>query len=82
MFPVKWVDEYSDTVPLTALKRQENSVEHLDLTDKQKGAALDGALTQIERQFGKGTVMRMGDDDARLLIERDGNKIFVPVRLG
>lgn len=40
-------------------------MEHLDLTDKQKGAALDGALTQIERQFGKGTVMRMGDDDAR-----------------
>ena len=26
-------------------------MEHLDLTDKQKGAALDGALTQIERQF-------------------------------
>ncbi|MBJ7353810.1 MAG: recombinase RecA [Thermoleophilaceae bacterium] len=35
------------------------------MTDKQKGAALEGALTQIERQFGKGTVMRMGDDDAR-----------------
>jgi recombination protein RecA len=35
------------------------------MNDKQKAAALDGALTQIERQFGKGTVMRMGDDDAR-----------------
>ncbi len=29
-------------------------------TDKQK--ALDAALAQIERQFGKGTVMKMGDD--------------------
>jgi recombination protein RecA len=47
------------------LERQENTVERLDLNDKQKSAALDGALTQIERQFGKGTVMRMGDDDAR-----------------
>jgi recombination protein RecA len=40
-------------------------VEKTDLNDKQKSTALDGALTQIERQFGKGTVMRMGDDDAR-----------------
>ncbi|MGI9289630.1 MAG: recombinase RecA [Pseudomonadales bacterium] len=29
-------------------------------TDKQK--ALDAALAQIERQFGKGTVMKMGDE--------------------
>ena len=40
-------------------------MERVELNDKQKAAALDGALTQIERQFGKGTVMRMGDDDAR-----------------
>lgn len=29
--------------------------------DANKGKALDAALGQIERQFGKGTVMRMGD---------------------
>ena len=29
--------------------------------DANKGKALEAALTQIERQFGKGTVMRMGD---------------------
>mgnify|MGYP000944839826 CR=1 FL=1 len=29
--------------------------------DANKEKALDAALTQIERQFGKGTVMRMGD---------------------
>ena len=28
--------------------------------DAKRQAALQGALTQIERQFGKGTVMRMG----------------------
>ena len=31
---------------------------------KARDTALQGALTQIERQFGKGTVMRMGDEGA------------------
>ena len=31
---------------------------------KARDSALSSALTQIERQFGKGSVMRMGDDDA------------------
>ena len=40
------------------------------LTDTEKAAkarneALKGALTQIEREFGKGTVMRMGDPGAQ-----------------
>ena len=29
--------------------------------DSKKGKALDAALTQIERQFGKGAMMRLGD---------------------
>ena len=29
--------------------------------DSQKKKSLDGALTQIERQFGKGSIMRLGD---------------------
>ena len=32
-------------------------------------AALQGALTQIEREFGKGTVMRMGDEGAQVRVE-------------
>ncbi len=36
-------------------------------TDKQK--ALDSALAQIERQFGKGSIMRLGDDNAVQEIE-------------
>ena len=33
---------------------------------KARDAALAGALTQIEREFGKGTVMRMGDEGAQV----------------
>ncbi len=31
--------------------------------DKDKGKALDNALTQIERQFGKGAIMRLGQQE-------------------
>ena len=37
------------------------------MSDKQK--ALSAALSQIERQFGKGSVMRMGDNEAHRDIE-------------
>ncbi len=36
---------------------------------KARDAALQGALTQIERQFGKGSVMRMGDPGARVKVD-------------
>ena len=36
---------------------------------KARDTALQGALTQIERQFGKGTVMRMGDPGAQVRVE-------------
>jgi recombination protein RecA len=35
---------------------------------KARDTALQGALTQIERQFGKGSVMRMGDEGARVKV--------------
>jgi recombination protein RecA len=43
----------------------------MPVTDEEKAAkardaALQGALTQIEREFGKGTVMRMGDEGAQV----------------
>src|SRR5579884_3751341 len=37
-------------------------------TAKARDAALSGALTQIERQFGKGSIMRMGDEDAAVRV--------------
>jgi recombination protein RecA len=36
---------------------------------KARDAALQGALTQIEREFGKGTVMRMGDPEAQVRVQ-------------
>jgi recombination protein RecA len=36
---------------------------------KARDAALQGALTQIERQFGKGSVMRMGDEGAQVRVQ-------------
>jgi recombination protein RecA len=36
---------------------------------KARDVALQGALTQIEREFGKGTVMRMGDEGAQVRCE-------------
>jgi recombination protein RecA len=43
------------------------------LSDTEKAAkarsdALQGALTQIEREFGKGTIMRMGDEGAQVKV--------------
>jgi recombination protein RecA len=35
---------------------------------KAKDSALNGALTQIERAFGKGSIMRMGDEDAAVQV--------------
>ena len=35
---------------------------------KARDAALSGALQQIERQFGKGSVMRMGDPGAQVKV--------------
>src|SRR5918996_6037094 len=36
---------------------------------KARDAALQGALSQIERQFGKGSVMRMGDEGAQVKVQ-------------
>src|SRR3954464_11456018 len=36
---------------------------------KARDAALNGALSQIERQFGKGSIMRMGDEAAQVRVD-------------
>jgi recombination protein RecA len=45
---------------------QENGASPGAKVDAKRQAALKGALSQIEKQFGKGTVMRMGDPGARV----------------
>src|SRR5207244_2886930 len=49
----------SQTMPVT---EQEKAA-------KARDAALQGALMQIEREYGKGTVMRMGDEGAQVRCE-------------
>src|SRR5690606_7748169 len=41
--------------------RQQTEQTRGSIMDSNKEKALEAALSQIERQFGKGTVMRMGD---------------------
>ena len=43
-----------------------NAKEDARFEDKQK--ALDAALSQIEKQFGKGAVMKLGDNTAQMLV--------------
>jgi recombination protein RecA len=45
------------------------SVSEQEKAAKAKDAALQGALSQIERQFGKGSVMRMGDEGAQVKVQ-------------
>jgi hypothetical protein len=45
----------------------------LDMTDRtsaDKQKALDSALAQIERQFGKGSIMKLGGDNAMRISRR------------
>lgn len=44
-----------------------NAKEDTKFEDKQK--ALDAALSQIEKQFGKGAVMKLGDNNAQMQVE-------------
>ncbi|RNL86257.1 recombinase RecA [Halostreptopolyspora alba] len=48
--------------------------------DREK--ALETALTQIERQFGKGSVMRLGDDDRPPIESIPSGSIALDVALG
>jgi hypothetical protein len=36
---------------------------HEDRTDKERAKALEIAVSQIEKQFGKGSIMRLGGKD-------------------
>jgi recombination protein RecA len=49
-------------------------------TNKQK--ALDAALGQIERQFGKGTVMRMGDKERQRIPSISTGSLGLDIALG
>lgn len=50
-----------------AAAKAKDSKDEVKFEDKQK--ALDAALSQIEKQFGKGAVMKLGDDSAKMNVE-------------
>jgi recombination protein RecA len=50
--------------------------------DPQKQQALASALSQIERQFGKGAVMRMGDQDRQAIPAISTGSINLDIALG
>ena len=50
--------------------------------DPNKGKALQAALGQIERQFGKGTVMRMGDREHVVMPSISTGSLGLDIALG
>ena len=50
--------------------------------DANKEKALEAALGQIERQFGKGTVMRMGEDDRESIPSISTGSLGLDIALG
>ncbi|VUD51868.1 Protein RecA [Thalassocella blandensis] len=50
--------------------------------DANKEKALQAALTQIDRQFGKGTVMRLGDQEKRAIPSISTGSLGLDVALG
>ncbi len=56
--------EITKTTTTTTTPTKGSEVNDIRKIDDNRKKALDAALTQIERQFGKGTVMRMSDGEA------------------
>lgn len=50
--------------------------------DNNKQKALDAAMSQIERQFGKGTVMRMGDKELHAIPAISTGSLGLDIALG
>src|SRR5258706_7524291 len=52
---------------------------------KEKTKALDLALQQIEKQFGKGSIMKLGEESARVAVEvipTGSIRLHLALRLG
>ena len=45
-------------------------------TSEDREKALSEALAQIQKQFGKGAVMKLGDDNPMMNIEADVDRIY------
>jgi len=54
----------------------------IEVNDKEKGKALSAALSQIERQFGKGAMMRLGDSPQEKIPAISTGSLGLDVALG
>ncbi len=53
----------------THMKADDKFMDEKRMEKEDKMKALDAALSQIEKQYGKGTVMRLGDPSAKMNVE-------------
>jgi recombination protein RecA len=61
---------------------QSNKIYEEQIMDANKEKALEAALGQIERQFGKGTVMRMGEDNREAIPSISTGSLGLDIALG
>ena len=50
-------------------REEKSNIINRDMNKDEKLKALDAALTQIEKAYGKGSVMKLGDSRANMNIE-------------
>ena len=65
-----------------AREKQNEQPEQTGKLNPEKAKALDSALAQIERQFGKGSVMKMGDRGPQVLEVIPTGSVALDIALG
>lgn len=63
-----------------AIKKTKSSVVSVNLADRQK--ALDAAMAKIEKDFGKGSIMRLGDDNRQPIQAISSGNTAIDIALG
>ena len=65
-----------------AREKNKEQPETVGNVNPEKAKALDSALAQIERQFGKGSVMKMGDRGPQVLEVIPTGSVALDIALG
>src|SRR5205814_1408583 len=65
------------------LSSTENLIRRREMSDKDRDKALENAIAQIDRQFGKGSIMKMSDYGEKMNVESIGTgAIALDIALG
>ena len=65
-----------------AKEQPDKQSEKIDKNTSDRTKALDSALAQIERQFGKGSVMKMGDRGPQVMEVISTGSVALDIALG